>query len=94
MARLPEGGGRRGGGVGIYIDNSYEFQVLEDCSIFNQSIFESLVIEIKIPRTNKTFIIANYYRPNHPDIYSLTDQIFWINYLILSKMSLLPQIQT
>ena len=48
-------------------------------------------------------IIANYYRPNHHDIYSLADQLdlfstpmhsFWINYLILSKMSLLPQILT
>jgi hypothetical protein len=63
-------GGRRGGGVGIYVKEGYSLKILKENSIFVQDIFESLVIQVNIPASKKSIVIANYYRPNnHSDIF-------------------------
>lgn len=68
-------GGRRGGGVGLYIRNFYDFRVLENISIFEQSIFESLVVEVSIPKSRNKIILANFYRPNNHDFYTQSEQM-------------------
>ncbi len=59
----------KGGGVGIYINNAYRFQILETHSIFIDRIIESLFIELWISN-NKKIIIGSVYRPatNHPTL--------------------------
>ena len=52
-----------GGGVGIYIHNSYTFEHIPELSIFIPRVFESQFFKVKIEK-NKFIIIANIYRPN------------------------------
>ena len=37
-----------GGGVAFWVDNRYEYEVIEDLSIFKPNVFESLFIKLKI----------------------------------------------
>ena len=65
-------GGResRGGGVGLFIRKDYQFEILDELSIFIPRVFESQFIKVKISR-NKFYIVGNIYRPNtapHADI--------------------------
>ena len=52
-----------GGGVGFYVSNSFEFQILEEESVFLSGIYESLWIKVKTDK-NTFKIIGNVYRPN------------------------------
>ena len=52
-----------GGGVGLYVRNGLEFEILEDLSIFEKGLHESIWILIKLPK-QKSLIIGNSYRPN------------------------------
>jgi len=59
-------GGVQGGGVGFYIKNGISFNICPNYSIFQDRIFESLFIEIKLSKS-KTITIGSCYRPNiHP----------------------------
>ena len=49
--------------VGLWVDTDFEYEVLEDLSIFIPRVFESLFVKIKIPK-GKDKIIGNIYRPN------------------------------
>ena len=54
----------RGGGVGFYIRNHIEFEILKTMSPFHEKIFESLSVKVKF-RKNK-FILTNIYRSPNP----------------------------
>ena len=57
-----------GGGVCIYIHDSYKFKIREDLSI-NCKDLESLSVEV-LTNNRKNFIVTSSYRPPNGDIYS------------------------
>ena len=52
-----------GGGVGLFVDDKFEFEVLENISIFIPHVIETIFIKLKTGK-NKFQIIGNIYRPN------------------------------
>ena len=52
-----------GGGVGILVDDRYEFQIIDKLSVFIPHVFESITIKIKVSKS-KFIILCNVYRPN------------------------------
>ena len=63
-----------GGGVGIWVDDSYESEVLHNLSIFEDKFFESVFIKIKKGK-NKFKIIGNIYKPPGNDISRFNDKL-------------------
>jgi len=55
----------RGGGIGIYIHKKHKFNVIEELSLFEENLFESLTIKIDTSQ-KKCNIISCVYRPNSP----------------------------
>jgi Endonuclease/Exonuclease/phosphatase family len=55
----------QGGGVGLYVKNTFHFTVLSNVSIFQDRIFESLFCEITV-NPNKKIIVGSIYRPTLP----------------------------
>ena len=51
-----------GGGVGFYINDEFDFEVLDSISIFEDKVFESIFVKIKTDK-NKFKIVGNIYRP-------------------------------
>ncbi|KAJ8047577.1 RNA-directed DNA polymerase from mobile element jockey [Holothuria leucospilota] len=56
----------KGGGVGLYVKEGLQFQILQDLSIFHENVFESLFVEIS--RGNITTVVGVVYRPPSADI--------------------------
>jgi hypothetical protein len=56
---------RNGGGVGLFVKDTFDFKIRNDLSVFVPHVFESLFIEIisKI-KSNKNTILGIIYRPN------------------------------
>ena len=52
----------QGGGVGIYVKNSFNTSLLKEESIFIEHVFESIVLKVEIPSVKK-FICISLYRP-------------------------------
>ena len=52
-----------GGGIGFWVDEDLQYEVLEDLSVFESNFFESMFIKVKTGN-NKYTIIGNVYRPN------------------------------
>jgi hypothetical protein len=52
-----------GGGVGLFIDENYEYEILDQFSVFIPNLFESIFVKIKLEK-NKFTIVGNLYRPN------------------------------
>ena len=55
----------RGGGVGFYIKSDLKYKIIEDLSIFNERIFESLCIEVEFSSNNSALFISLYRPPSH-----------------------------
>ena len=66
--------GKRGG-VAIYVKDYLKPYELPEKSIFLENIFESLVLEITLPFSNKKTFIGTFYRPNTHKILTSTEQI-------------------
>ena len=64
----------QGGGVGIYVNNRYNAQVIENNSFFIDHIFESIALEIEIPSKRK-FILVSLYRPNCHKTLRVSEQL-------------------
>jgi len=63
-----------GGGVGFYIKNDIEYEILEHLSYFEEKNFESLFVKIKIDR--KQFkIIGNIYRSPGTDVNKFIEKV-------------------
>ena len=52
-----------GGGIGFFVQSNFQYEVLEEESVFIPGVYESLWIKIKINK-NTFKIIGNVYRPN------------------------------
>ena len=74
-----------GGGVGFFVNNNFDFEVLEEESIFKEGVYESLWIKVKTDKNNSK-IIGNVYRPNTAPKASI-NQAIEIHSSILSKIS-------
>ena len=73
-----------GGGVGFFVQNDLQYEVLEDESVFISGVYESLWIKVKIGETYK--IIGNVYRPNSAPKANLKKAIS-IHEAILTKIT-------
>ena len=52
-----------GGGIGLWLDSSLEYETLDNISVFEPHVYESIFVKIK-GHDNKDVIIGNCYRPN------------------------------
>lgn len=52
----------RGGGVGIFVKNKFNCKTLDQLSIFNERIFESIFVEVSGPN-GKKIVVGSIYRP-------------------------------
>ena len=52
-----------GGGVGLFINNDFEYELLDDISIFDKHVFESIFVKIYI-NSKEYIILGSIYRPN------------------------------
>ena len=59
---------RRGGGVGIYVKKMYNYKERTDISIFNDGIFESILVEIETNNCEKSLIGVIYRPPEYTNI--------------------------
>jgi len=65
----------KGGGVALYISKSYKFEILDELSIFQEKIFESLFVKISL-NDNTNIIIGNIYRsPSQPSGFTPAEQL-------------------
>ena len=63
ITRCREGKSGRRGGVGIFINESIDYKVREDLTVFIPNVYESLFVET-LPKGGKHTIIGVIYRPN------------------------------
>ncbi len=67
--------GMRGGGVGFYIKNSISFEIIEDCSPFENKLLESITLLLSLSNKSKIYV-TSVYRSNGPlPNISATDQM-------------------
>ena len=89
MTRDPNGlNNNCGGGIGILVHNSLEFEPLHELSVFLPKVFESQFIRIKNNKNNFT-IIGNVYRPNTAPFADLKRANYELNE-ILEKIKSYP----
>lgn len=65
---------QRGGGVGIFLKNNFEYEIIEEISIFDEGIFESLFLKVYIDK-NRYKIIGNIYKPPNSSIENFNDKL-------------------
>ena len=74
-----------GGGVGLFIDKKYKnYEILEDESIFEPHVYESIWVKIKI-KNGPDKIIGNVYRPNSAPLANL-EKALQIHNQIIDKI--------
>jgi len=52
--------GMRGGGIGFYIKNNISWQIVEECSPFQNKIIESLTLLLSLSNNTKMLISSVY----------------------------------
>jgi hypothetical protein len=85
----------RGGGVGFYIKDNFDYKIINDLSPFFEKEFESLTIEISTP--GKKIILSNVYRSpsphpikRHPPKWTFSSIDLIRTYTIYSNSTTLP----
>jgi len=76
------------GGVGIFLNDQFEFTIRKDLSVFIPHIFESIFVEIKLTSKSKPIIIGNIYRPNtapKADLDVFVSTLLDINNIVLDE---------
>lgn len=59
--------GKTGGGVGLYLQDYFQYKLLQDCTISNPDVIESLFVEISNPH-GKNIIVGTVYRPPNQNL--------------------------
>ena len=72
-----------GGGVACWVKNEHDFEVIDSLSVFEEKVFESIFLKVKVS-PKKFKIIGNIYRPPNSNIDNFTE----ILDTILKKISL------
>lgn len=65
---------KSGGGVGLFISNSFDFKIRSDLESKNPKIYESVFTEI-IQQNNKNIILGCLYKPPDVDVDSFLDEL-------------------
>ena len=65
----------RGGGVGFFIKNGLKAKVIDDLSLFNEKIFESICIQVEFSPNKKVNFISLYRPPGNHDSLTINQQI-------------------
>jgi len=87
--------GMRGGGVGFYIKNCVSYEIIDDCSPFENKIIESLTLLLQYPNKSKCYV-TSIYRSNGtiPNV-TQNDQIqrFYIAFNdLLAQLAVKPHV--
>lgn len=65
----------KGGGVAFFIRKSLQFKVIEELSIFQEKMFESIFVKVSL-NDNSNIIIGNIYRsPSQPNGFTPSEQL-------------------
>ena len=64
---------KTGGGIGLYLQDHFEFKILGNCYFSDPEIMESLFVEICIPR-GKNIIVGTIYRPPNQNLSSFLEK--------------------
>ena len=64
----------KGGGVGCWVRDNIDFEILNDFSIFEDKVFESIFLKLKLSK-NKFVIVGNIYRPPSTDIKTFNEKL-------------------
>ena len=56
--------GKTGGGVGLYLQDYLQYKLLQDCTISNPDVIESLFVEISNPHGKNIIVGTVYWPPN------------------------------
>ena len=75
--------GKTGGGVGLYLQDYLQYKLLQDCTISNPDVIESLFVEISNPH-GKNIIVGTVCRPPNQNLESFMYEFNKI-LLIISK---------
>ena len=59
--------GKTGGGVSLYLQDYLQYKFLQDCTISNPDVIESLFVEISNPH-GKNIIVGTVYRPPNQNL--------------------------
>ena len=59
--------GKTGGGVGLYLQDHLQYKLLQDCTISNPDVIESMFVEIPNPH-GKNIIVGTVYRPPNQNL--------------------------
>ena len=65
---------KTGVGVGIYLRNVFQYKVLQDCTLSNPEVIESLFVEIYNP-LGKNTIVGTVYRPPNQNLNPFMDEL-------------------
>jgi hypothetical protein len=65
---------KTGGGVGTHLRNVFQYNLIQDCTIFNPEVIESLFVEICNP-LGKNTIVGTVYRPPNQNINPFLDEL-------------------
>ena len=49
--------------MALFIDNNYDFEIIESLSMFIPRVFESITVRINISKS-RFIVLSNIYRPN------------------------------
>ena len=64
--------GRLGGGAGLYLRDTFNFNIMSDLCSSNSALFNSVFVEIE-NRHGKSFIIGTVYRPPPTNLHELLE---------------------
>ena len=64
--------GRLGGGAGLYLRDTFNFNIMSDLCSSNSALFDSVFVEIENPH-GKNFIIGTVYRPPSANLHEFLE---------------------
>jgi hypothetical protein len=65
---------KAGGGVGLYLQDHFQYKQIGNCTVSNPEVIESLFVEIINPN-GKNSIVGTIYRPPNQNIASFLEEI-------------------
>ena len=70
-----------GGGVGLYLQSHFQYKLIQDCTISNPQVIESLFLKIANPN-GKNIIVGTIYRAPNQNLISFMEELNKILFII------------